>query len=201
MKSFFQKIFLTFFLLISVSQVFAQKEAKSNIRLNFFALFWQRASLQYEYQFKQNSLNATGNYTFGGDRIGVMGGLNYRYYLSDARTSLFIGGLANFSAYTEKVTAQIETNTPSPTPSLLQDYKFKPQIVLGALQGGFRWNILRIFNINARLAYGIPIPVQNTWQDTNGNNAQPVAVDKNFVEQRFKLFSSWDGEISFGVRF
>jgi hypothetical protein len=180
--------------------LFAQEEQKHNIRMNLFALFWQRASLQYEFQYNpKNSFNATGNYTFGGDRTGVTGGLNYRYYFNDSRSSWFIGGMASYSAYVEKITAQVETTIPNL--NTLQDYKFKPQIVLGALQGGFRWNILRIFNINARIAYGIPIPVQNTWQDNNGNGTQPVADDKNFVENRFKLFSSWDGEISFGVRF
>ncbi len=200
MKSIFQKTFLTLILWISVSQLFAQQDMKHNLRMNFFALFWQRASLQYEFQYNpKNSFNATGSYMFGSERTGVTGGVNYRYYFSDARSSWFIGGMASYSAYVEKITAQVETSVPNT--NILQNYRFKPQIVLGALQGGFRWNILRIFNINARLAYGIPIPIQNTWQDTNGNGTQPIADDKNFVEQRFKLFSSWDGEISFGVRF
>ncbi len=176
------------------------QEAKSNARLNFFALFWQRLSVQYEYQLGQNGLNANGNYTFGGDRTGVAGGFNYRYYFSDASSSWFVGAASTYSAYVEKVTAQVENN-PNPLIAVSQNYKFKPQVILGALQGGFRWNIFRIFNINARLAYGVPIPVQTVWQDTNGNASQPVATDKNFIENRFKLFSSWEGEFSFGMRF
>lgn len=197
--------FLIFFfgiiILFFVPSNLSAQDYKQNFRLNFFSLLWQRLSLNYEYELKnKHGFNGNFTYAFGGDRTGVLGGINYRYYLSDARSSFFIGGIANYSAFVERIQATIDNPNTGTLPSL-QDYRFKPQAVLGALQAGFRWNILRIFNVHGRLGYGVPFMIANPYQDTSNNNTQPIQTDKNFVEQRFKLFSSWEGEISFGIRF
>ncbi|TAE74534.1 MAG: hypothetical protein EAZ85_04545 [Bacteroidetes bacterium] len=176
------------------------KEAKSNFRINFLALFRNTGSIHYEYQFKQNSLNVNANYTFAGDRIGLLGGLNYRYYLSKNRSSLFLGIVANYSGYAESVSV-VPENNPSATPNTPIEFKYNTQTFLPAAQVGYRLNILRIFNFTLRFGYGLPVDINSSWQSPGNTNLSPVSNDRTIIQQRFYSFASWDGEFSFGIRF
>lgn len=186
---------IIFFSNIFIYNILAQenspKEYKSNFRLNIFSLFIGKLSAQYEYQFKQHSLNLGYNISFNNDKLGYLAGLSYRYYLTDKRSSLFFGGVANYSDYSEQVSTKDLAN-------ISQLFRLRGKCVTIAPNVGFRWNILRIFNITGRFGIGVPFVTDFSWQTPT---TLPNEDNQSTLRREFRLNSAIDGELSFGIRF
>jgi hypothetical protein len=188
LKIFLFLIFSFFSLSLSHAQLFKNSQDRSNFRLNLWPLFAGRLSGLYEYQMKQVSFNLNGNIAFAGTRQGYLIGSNFRYYFSDKRTTFFMGGVANFSNYYENAVFQLNGAEESTT--------VRGESLLLALNGGVRISILRIFNITGRLGYAPPIVLG--YYSTS--EKMPVN-DLDVYRKEFVNYSSFDGEISFGLRF
>lgn len=184
---------LLFFVLINQlsAQDEPQKNYKSNARLNLLSLFVGRFSAQYEYQFKQNSINLNYNLSFNDSKLGYAAGLSYRYYFSDKRSAFFVGGIANYSDYSEVVNTKDLLN-------LYQNFRLRGKCITIAPNAGFRWNILRIFNITGRFGVGVPFVTDFSWQTPT---TLPNEDNQNNLKTSFKLNAAFDGELSFGIRF
>ncbi|TAE45108.1 MAG: DUF3575 domain-containing protein [Cytophagia bacterium] len=193
MKKKYIFIFLLLFPLINQlsAQDQPQKNYKSNARLNLLSLFVGRFSAQYEYQFKQNSINLNYNLSFNDNKLGYAAGLSYRYYFSDKRSAFFVGGIANYSDYSEVVNTKDLLN-------LYQNFRLRGKCITIAPNAGFRWNILRIFNITGRFGVGVPFVTDFSWQTPT---TLPNEDNQNNLKTSFKLNAAFDGELSFGIRF
>ncbi len=180
---------------LCISNISAQdspwKDYKSNVRLNFFSLFIGKLSAQYEYQFKKHSLNVGYNLSFNNDKLGYLAGLNYRYYTSDKRSSFFFGGVVNYSDYSEQVSTKDLAD-------ISQIFRLRGKCITIAPNAGFRWNILRIFNITGRFGIGVPFVTDFSWQTPT---TLPNDDNQSSLRRQFRLNSAFDGELSFGIRF
>lgn len=193
MKKKYIFIFLLLFPLINQlsAQEQPQKNYKSNARLNLLSLFVGRFSAQYEYQFKQNSINLNYNLSFNDNKLGYAAGLSYRYYFSDKRSAFFVGGIANYSDYSEVVNTKDLLN-------LYQNFRLRGKCITIAPNAGFRWNILRIFNITGRFGIGVPFVTDFSWQTPT---TLPNEDNQSNLKTSFKLNAAFDAELSFGIRF
>jgi hypothetical protein len=168
-------------------KVHEAKKLYTNLRLSLPNLFLGRLSGQYE---------------IAGDKKGFLGGLSYRYYFSNKRTSSFIGLVANFSDYTKEEEAAKTTTTTDAvtgaqtTTTTNGTFYLLGQTINVGVNIGKRWSILRIFNITARLGYGVPIQTQDlSWKDGQ------TPDDKQIFQNRYLFSSGIDGELSFGWHF
>jgi hypothetical protein len=179
-------------------KVHEAKKLYTDLRLSLPNLFLGRLSGQYEMQIGKSALNLTGNIAFAGDKKGFLGGLGYRYYLSNRRTSSFIGLIVNFSDYKKEEEATKTTTdavTGAQTTTNGTFYLLGQTINVG-INVGKRWSILRIFNITARLGYGVPIQTQDlAWKDGQ------VPDDSQTFQNKYLFASGIDGELSFGWHF
>ena len=186
---FFLLLFCVFLPDFANAQIFNNSKERSNFRWNFFPVFLGRLSGQYEYAGKRLSANLNGNLSFAGQKTGYLVGSNFRYFLSEKRTSLFIGGVANYSDYSEVINF---TNKDG----LGESSTARGKALLLTLNGGVKVNILRIFNFHARIGYAPPFVLDF---ETASNNI--TQNDFDFYRNSFSLKSAFDGEVSFGIRF
>jgi hypothetical protein len=174
---------------LASAQIFSNSKERSNFRWNFFPAFLGRLSGQYEYAGQRLGANLSGNISFAGRKTGYLLGSNFRYFLSEKRTTFFIGGVGNFSDYSEDVKFKNAAGTEEQT-------SVRGKLLLLALNGGVRVNILRIFNFHARIGYAPPIELDfKTGSETMPQN------DFDVFKKDFRMRSAFDGEVSFGIRF
>ena len=171
------------------------KKIATNLRLSFLNLFLGKLSLQYEIKMQRHAININGNLSFTDAKPGYLAGLGYRYYLTDNRSSAFIGIMLNFSDYRKRISAEtLNPNTQQGT-GQTSEFRLLGQTLVAGLNFGYRKSLfLGLCNITVRGGYGYPIG-EPAWKDGN------APADQQSYVRSFKFQSGLDGEISFGVNF
>lgn len=165
----------------------------TNLRLSFLNLFFGKLSGQCEFQLGKSALNLSGNVSLASGQQGYQGGMSYRYYFSQKRTSAFFSLIANFSDYKTKYEGVVADG--QPTAGTSAEFKLWGQTLTAGANIGYRQNILGIFNITGRLGYGYPIQINDlSWQ----NDFVPTE-SRTFTNQ-YLLKMGIDAELSIGWR-